>query len=290
MWPRRVPCPDETGCEPMGFYSIAVLIADAERHGATVLPPEINQSGYDHGMKRTESGAWAVRLGLRVIAGIGEKHREEIERAQATGTYENVHEACRRLTLPRDALTHLAAVGAFASLGLTRREAMWAVGAIDAPSDLLPDAPLVIPALPPLTDEEAVRLDLALMGCAPGGRHLMRFHREQMERWRVVTAAALDAVPHGATVRVGGVVMVRQRPGTSKGVVFLTLEDETGVVNVVVMPNLFTRQRQTIRTAGMLAVEGVVERVDGVTHVRVTRVKAFGRGDEADSLLSKHFT
>jgi len=276
--------------QPMGFYSTAVLIADAERHGAMVLPPDLNRSGYDHGMERTAGGTWGVRLGLRMVAGVGKKHRDGIEGARKSGAYESVRDVCERLALPRDVLTNLAAIGAFAPFGLARRQAMWAVGAVDDHHDLLPEAPIAMPELPPLTAKEEVQLDLALMGCAPGGRHLMQFHREQMGRWNVQTAAALDAIPHAVWVRVGGVVTVRQRPSTSKGVVFLTLEDETGVVNVVVMPDLFTRQRQTIRTAGMLAVEGVVERVDGVTHVRASRIRAFGGGNEASPLLSKHFS
>lgn len=276
--------------QPMGFYSTAVLIADAERHGVVVLSSDINQSGYDYGMERTPSGIWGVRLGLRAVAGIGEKHKDGIESGQAVGPYENMRDVCRRFAIPKDVLTNLAAVGAFAPLGLTRREAIWVVGAMDTRDDLLPDAPLIIPELPPLTAEEEVRLDLALIGCAPGGRHLMQFYREQMQRWNVRTAGELDTVPNGAWVRVGGVVTVRQRPGTSKGVVFLTLEDETGVVNVVVMPHVYERERRVLRTAGMLAVEGEVERVDGVTHVRAAKMRAFGHTDEAQILLSKHFS
>ncbi len=276
--------------QPMGFYSPAVLIADFERHGVAVLQPDINRSGYDHRVERTDEGAWAVRLGLRLVRGIGEKERDKIEEAQQGGPYRDLRDAAWRLRLDRDALANLAAVGAFAPFGFTRREAIWAVGAAEAHRDLLPDAPLVIPELPPLTDEEAVRLDLALMGCAPGGRHLMRFYHEQMRRWGVLSAVELDGASHGEQVRVGGVVTVRQRPGTSKGVVFLALEDETGVVNVVVMPDVYERERQLLRTASLLAVEGQVERVDGVTHVRATRVKAFGQGVEATALLSKHFS
>lgn len=175
------------------------------------------------------------------------------------------------------------------AVGLTRREAIWAVGAVEARSDLLPDVPLDLPSLLPLTDEEETQLDYTLMGCAPGNRHLMRFHREQMARWGVVSARDLRDVPHGATVRVGGAVITRQRPGTSKRVVFLTLEDETGVVNVVVMPDLYHAQRSLLRLAPLLAVEGEVQRVDGVTHVQARRVRAFGGNGEAGALRSKHF-
>jgi error-prone DNA polymerase len=117
----------------------------------------------------------------------------------------------------------------------------------------------------------------------------MRFYRPLMAKWGVVATKELDAVPHGAGVRVGGIVAIRQRPGTAKGVMFLTLEDEGGTVNVVVMPDLYQRERQILRLAPMLAVAGVVERVDGVTHVRAQRVKTFGQGAEAGALLSKHF-
>ncbi len=275
--------------QPMGFYSPAALIADAERHGVIVLPPDINRSGYDHAMERTPDGAWAVRLGLRIVSGIGGAERERIEAAVMSRPFQSFPDVIRRLPLARDTLTNLAAVGAFGSLSLTRRDALWAIGVVEARDDLLPDAPLDIPSLPPFTAEEEVRLDYALIGCAPGGRHLMTFYRAKMEEWNVITAHDLAAVPHGASVRVGGVAMVRQRPGTAKGVMFLSLEDETGTVNVVVMPDLYLKSRQTLRLASMLAVAGVVERVDGVTHIHASSVHAFGQQEAAKGLLSKQF-
>ena len=275
--------------QPMGFYSPAMLIADAERHRVIVLPPDINRSGYDHRMERTEDGTWAVRLGFRLVAGVGAKEKVRIEAESQREPFAELHDVVRRLPLDRDVLTNLAAVGALTSLGLARREAMWAVGAVDGREDLLPDASPDIPALPPLTAEEEVRLDYALMGCAPGKRHLMTFYRALMAEWSVVSAKELDAVPHGATVKVGGVVAVRQRPGTANGVAFFTLADETGTINVVVMPDVFQRERQTLRLASLLAIAGTVERVDGVTHVRARRVRAFGQDREASVLLSKQF-
>lgn len=110
-----------------------------------------------------------------------------------------------------------------------------------------------------------------------------------MGRWGAVTASGLADVPHGATARVGGVIITQQRPGTSKGVVFLTVEDETGVANVVVMPHLYAAQRTLLRLAPLLTVEGTVERADGVTHMRARRMRAFGGEGEAGALLSKHF-
>lgn len=275
--------------QPMGFYSVGLLVSDAERHGVVVLPPDVNASGYDHRMERTADGAWAVRLGLRLVAGIGAEQRERIEMESQRGPHCTLHDVARRLPLGRDTLTNMAAVRAFASLGLTRRDACWAVGMVDGRTDLLPDAPLDVPALPPFSAEEEVRLDYALLGCAPGGRHLMHYYREQMDRWRVTAAKDLNDVPHGARVRVGGVVAIRQRPGTAKGITFLSLEDETGVVNVVVMPDLYLRERRTLRLASLLAVEGDIERADGVTNIRARSIRAFGRGEEASVLLSKHF-
>ena len=276
--------------QPMGFYSPAMLISDAERRGVAVLPPDVNRSGYDHRMERTEGGAWAVRLGLRAVAGIGAAEKGRIEAEAGRGAYASLRDVARRLPLGRDALTNLAAVGAFGSLGLSRRAAIWAVGVADGGGDLLPDAVPEIPALPDFTDEEEVRLDYALIGCAPGSRHLMRFYRELMEEWGVVTARGLAAVPHGARVRVAGVVAIRQRPGTAKGILFLTLEDEGGVVNVIVMPDVYAKHRLTLRLAPLLAVSGIVERVDGVTHVRARSVRAFREGEEGRALLSKHFS
>ncbi len=118
---------------------------------------------------------------------------------------------------------------------------------------------------------------------------MMTHYRPLMDAWDVVSAKELDSVPHGGVVKVGGTVAIRQRPGTAKGVAFFTLEDETGVVNVVVMPDVFQRERTILRLASLLAIEGTVERVDGVTHVRARRVRAFGEDREASVLLSKQF-
>src|SRR5690348_14477028 len=122
--------------QPMGFYSPAMLISDAERHGVVVLPPDIQKSGYDHRMERTGDGAWAVRLGLRIVAGVGGNEKDRIEAESRRGPYVDLHDVIRRLPLGRDVLTNLAAVGAFGSLGLTRREAMWAIGVVDGHEDL----------------------------------------------------------------------------------------------------------------------------------------------------------
>ena len=275
--------------QPLGFYSVAMLVSDAERHGVVVLPPDIQHSGYDHRMERTDDGTWAVRLGVRLVHGVGETERERIEAESRRGEYRDLSEVVRRLPLGRDILANLAAVGAFTSLGVSRRQAIWAVEAIDGRADLLLDGPPEIPALPPLSAEEEVRLDYQLLGCAPGGRHLMAFYRPLMDEWGVVTATDLANVPHGAAVRVSGIVAIRQRPETAKGITFLTLEDECGLVNVVVMPDLSRRERQTLRLASLLAVAGEVERVDGVTHVRARRLRAIGEDAEAGALLSKHF-
>lgn len=276
--------------QPMGFYSPAMLISDAERHDVTVLPPDINRSGYDHRMERAADGRWSVRLGLRLVNGVGEEEGEQIEREAETAGYRTLYDVVRRLPLTKATLANFAAIGAFGSLGLSRRAALWAAGVVEARDDLLPDPALEIPDFPPLTDEEEVRLDYLFLGCAPGGRHLMTFYRTQMEQRGVITARALDDVPHAAMVRVGGVVAIRQRPGTAKGVMFLTLEDETGVVNVVVMPDLYRQARRTLRTAILLAVAGRVERVDGVTHVRAQHIRTFGQMESRSAVLSKQFS
>ncbi|MFL5844599.1 MAG: OB-fold nucleic acid binding domain-containing protein, partial [Solirubrobacteraceae bacterium] len=221
---------------------------------------------------------------------VGKELRECIEEESQHGPYITMYDVVRRLGLPRDALANLAAVGVFASLGLSRREAIWAAGVVDVRDGLLPDPPLEIPMLPPLTEEGEVRLDYQIIGCAPGGRHLMRFYRDRMEKWRVVATKDLHTVPHGWRVRVGGVVAIQQRPPTAKGILFMTLEDEGGTCNVVVMPDVYARYRQTLRLATLIAVEGTIERVDGVTNIRAERVQAFGHDPEAGAVLSKHFS
>ncbi len=260
--------------QPMGFYAPAQLVRDAREHGVEVRPLCVNASAWDCTM---EGGA--VRLGLRMVAGLGEADGECVVRARGIFPYRSVEEVQRRSGISGKAMQALAAADAFAALGLGRRDAMWAVrGLHDAPLPLfaaaergsnsirMPEAqeePVALASLPEggevVADYRAVGLSLR--------KHPLAFLRGELSRDRMVTCADLSGTRSGRRVTAAGLVLVRQKPGSAKGVMFLTIEDETGVANVIVWPALFERQRALILAAGMMAVRGRVQTEDGVTHL-----------------------
>ncbi|TMA68689.1 MAG: PHP domain-containing protein [Deltaproteobacteria bacterium] len=247
---------------PMGFYHPATLVKDGQRHGVEFRPIDVTRSDWKCTI---EDGA--VRLGMRYVLGLGE---EAARRLVAGRPLASVAEAAQRGSLRKDEVEALAHAGAFAAFGLTRREALWQAAAAERdPASLLARVrpPAAAAPLPPMTPFEETAADYAATHLTPGP-HVMAYLRDGLRAAGVRAARELDAVPHGAPVRVAGHVIVRQRPGTAKGFCFLTLEDETGTANAVVVPQLYERWRVVLNTSPLLEVAGRLERVDGVTHVR----------------------
>jgi len=204
---------------------------------------------------------------MRYVLGLGE---EAARRLVAGRPLASVAEAAQRGSLRKDEVEALAHAGAFAAFGLTRREALWQAAAAERdPASLLARVrpPAAAAPLPPMTPFEETAADYAATHLTPGP-HVMAYLRDGLRAAGVRAARELDDVPHGAPVRVAGHVIVRQRPGTAKGFCFLTLEDETGTANAVVVPRLYERSRVVLNTSPLLEVAGRLERVDGVTHVR----------------------
>jgi len=252
---------------PMGFYHPATVVKDAQRHGVPVRPIDVTRSAWKCTL---EDGA--VRLGLRYIQGLRAEAAERLVAARPLGS---VAEAAQRAELTRSELETLAHAGAFAALGLARREALWQAAAVERdPTSLLARVrPQAAGApLPPMTPCEETAADYAATRLT-AGPHVMAHLRSRLAADGVLAARALEQVPHGARVRVAGHVIVRQRPGTAKGMCFLTLEDETGTANAVVTPPLYERARVVLNTSPLLEVEGRLERVDGVTHVRAAHFR-----------------
>ncbi len=252
---------------PMGFYHPATVVKDAQRHGVPVRPIDVTRSAWKCTL---EDGA--VRLGLRYVQGLRAEAAERLVAARPLGS---VAEAAQRAELTRSELETLAHAGAFAALGLARREALWQAAAVERdPTSLLARVrPQAAGApLPPMTPCEETAADYAATRLT-AGPHVMAHLRSRLAADGVLAARALEQVPHGARVRVAGHVIVRQRPGTAKGMCFLTLEDETGTANAVVTPPLYERARVVLNTSPLLEVEGRLERVDGVTHVRAARFR-----------------
>ena len=278
--------------QPMGFYSPNSLVQDAQRHGVVVLGPDVNASWHDCTLEAIEADpddvvtylgqSWrrgrghvddpirpavAVRMGLRYVRNLGEAEITRIEAARILGgEFTSPEDLAFRTGLDVDALEGLAAAGALESIGLGRREGMWAAGALqEIDPGRLPLAPGVeAPPLPEMGEEEAHRADLWATGVSP--RHPMSFIRDRLDGCLTV-AEALEVKRNLARVKVAGVVTHRQRPGTAKGVYFLNLEDETGLLNVVVLPEVWARHRRLVRRSPALVIHGRLEYYDGVTNL-----------------------
>jgi error-prone DNA polymerase len=252
---------------PLGFYSPATLVKDAQRHGVQVLPIDVQQSGHLCRIEK-EGDVPCVRLGLRYADGLRETAAKRIE---ATARFGTVGELARRADLHRDEVERLAEIGALAGLGLKRREALWQVSALRG--GLLAGVASKTPSpLQEMTPFEETLADYRGTGITTAP-HLMAHLRPALRRKNILSAKDLVRVPDGRWVRTAGVVIVRQRPMTAKGMLFMTLEDETGTSNVVVYPNLFQENRAVIQTAGLLLIEGPIQNQEGVIHVRGRRFK-----------------
>src|SRR5213594_294618 len=256
---------------PMGFYHPATLVKDAQRHGLRILPIDIARSQW---LCTIEQGAGArpvVRLGLRYVRGLREAAARAIVRAREERPFASIHDLARRARLERDELTTLAAVGALAPLGATRRASLWEAALLDPGRLFEPPRGSGSP-LAEMTEGERLVADYAGTGVTLG-RHPMAMRRAELRRRGVLSARELALAENETRVRVAGSVIVRQRPGTAKGFVFLSLEDETGIANVIVTPQRFARNRMALVTEPFLLVEGIVQQQDGVVSVRALRVE-----------------
>jgi error-prone DNA polymerase len=260
--------------QPMGFYDPATIVGDAGRHGQVIHPADVNYSGWLCTIEPTGSPAGAVRLGLRYVRGLREEAGLRLEAERKRRPFASVEDLVRRGGLRRDEVAQLARVGALASLEPERRAALWEAERAGRPAGALYEN-LVTPRddspLRPMTAEERLVADYDGTGLTLGP-HPMAFRRGRLLRMGVSRAGDLAAFRHGAWVKVAGAVVVRQRPGTAKGFVFLNLEDETGLVNVIVRPALFHRHRLALVNESFLLIEGTLQRQDNVTSVRAERL------------------
>ena len=256
--------------QPMGFYHPATVVRDALRRGQAVRPVDVGVSAW---RATVEDGA--VRLGLGQVKGLREAAAARLVAARPAGPFTSVDDLCARAGLSREEVIALAEVGALGSLGLRRRAALWqAERAARPPGPLFagrPPAPEPSP-LREMTVTERLVADYRGTGVTVGP-HPMALRRADWARLGVTPAARLAELTGGRRVRVAGAVVVRQRPGTAKGFVFLSLEDETGIANAIVQPALFERARATLVHEPFLLVDGVLQHEDGVTAVRATAVR-----------------
>jgi error-prone DNA polymerase len=245
--------------QPMGFYQPAQLVQDARRHGVEVRAPDVNLSDWDCTL---EDGA--VRLGLRMVSGLPEAAGRSIATRRP-------HPSVAALQLNRKELRCLAAAGALQSVAGHRRLAHWAAAGAQRRAPLDAPASERCPALLPPSEGQDIIADYASLGLTLG-RHPLALLRGHLKNLQTVQAQALQPLQSGSRVRVAGLVTCRQRPDTASGVIFVTLEDETGCINVVVWRHLIERQRRELLGARLLGVQGVIERDGDVVHLIAHRL------------------
>jgi len=272
-------CAALLNAQPMGFYSPHTLVQDARRHGVVVRTPDVNASDWCASLEPDDAstGERSVRLGIGSVRSIG----EDLARAIATGRpYIDVEDVARRggggrVGVPRPALEAMATAGAFGCFDLDRRQGLWTAGAAArSPPDRLPGTitGLNAPTLPGMSDQELAMADLWATGVSPDG-HPTRFLRSRLTGLGVVTSAGLVDVEPGSKVRVAGVVTHRQRPATAGGTMFINLEDETGLINVICSLGCWTHHRSVVRGAPALMIRGRLERSEGVVNVIAERIE-----------------
>ena len=283
--------------QPMGFYSTEVLVNDARRHGVTVQPITVNESEWWSFVDQEG----ALRLGFHLVRGMGDVQRERLERALSHGDerdgapreFVDLIDFARRSGLEREALENLAAAGAFAPWFSTRRDAMWALRGLDereARGELgrameIENEPQ--PELRGLSPIEQTTLDIHATGVSDV--QPIAHIRSALDAQNVLAANRLPAMPKNLVCKIGGLVITRQRPGTAKGFVFLTIEDETGLVNVIVRPDVYERNRRTIRGSQCLIVEGVLQKESGCIDVIMKRCWALDAHGTTDKVRARNF-
>jgi error-prone DNA polymerase len=274
--------------QPMGFYAPAQIVSDAKAHGVEVRPVCVNASRWDCTLEPVaDTGRHAVRLGMRMVKGLSSRDAARIIIARAESPFTSAEDIWRRSGAATEALVQLAEADALKpSIGLERRQALWAVkGLKDDPLPLFaaaaereektvpeaiePDVPLA-----PMPDGRQVVEDYGHIGMTLRA-HPLTFLREDLRRRNVVTCQSAATQQDGKWLWVAGLVLVRQKPGSAKGVMFATIEDETGVVNVVIWPSLFERQRRIAMSASLMAVNGKIQREGDVVHLVAQRLFDF---------------
>ena len=293
-------CASLLNAQPMGFYAPAQIVRDAREHRVLVRPVCINASRWDCTLeRRADAGPGkAVRLGLRMVKGLANEHGAQLVAHRGEVPYGSVEEVWRRAGIPAAMLERLAEADAFQALGLDRRAALWAVrGLADTVLPLFaaadgqgrPQPELVEPVvlLAPMKEGREVVEDYRTLGLTLG-RHPVAFLRAELRARGMIECGALAQARDGRRVVVPGIVLVRQKPGSAKGVMFITIEDETGVANLVLWADRFEAQRRLVLSAGMIACHGRVQREGEVIHVVTDRLedlsdllRSVGERDEA---------
>jgi error-prone DNA polymerase len=280
----------------MGFYSPAVLVKDAQRHGLRVRPINVQRSEWPCTLEAETGGSVSLRMGMNYAKGLRQTSAEALVAARSEGEFASVDDLTRRVpTLNRKELVALARIGALNALGEVehRRDALWQVEWAGRPVGPLLRGSENDRVLPPvsqtarkgwgtessaamplkkMTSEERLAADYAGTGLTTGP-HPMAYHRAALRAEGISSAAELMEQRSGRQVAIAGCVIARQRPGTAKGFVFLSVEDETGIANVILTPDVFERDRLVVTRSRFLRIEGPVQNQEGVVHVKAQRLE-----------------
>jgi error-prone DNA polymerase len=254
--------------QPMGFYAPQQLVRSAREHGVEVRPIDVDHSDFDCTLERGADGRAAVRLGLRLVKGLSSEGGKRVQEARGARPFTNVQELSERARLNAKDLGALASAGALAALTSHRHRARWEVAGVERPTELFERVRFAeaLPMLRRPTEGEDIAADYRGVGVALG-RHPLALLRNRLDEMGIGTARAVAELPAGARVRTAGLVITRQRPSSASGVTFVTLEDETGYLNLVVWERLAERARRPLLGARLLGVVGVVQKESGVLHV-----------------------
>ena len=279
-------CAALLNAQPMGFYAPSQIVRDAREHGVAVQAPDVNYSDWDNTLHPAGPGTFAVRLGLRQVDGMARAMAARLMAARRD-PFADLQDLKTRTNIDAGTMRKLAAADAFRSVGLDRRQALWNARALrDAPDlplfamaqDEGAETQFILPQMPVcehvVADYQTLRLSLKA--------HPMAFLRKSMARQGYTAAADLARIRNGGKVSLAGIVLIRQRPGSAKGVCFITLEDETGVANLVVWPKVMEAYRRVIMRSRLIDIRGILQRDTDVTHVIATHLT--DRSDALDRL------
>ncbi len=281
--------------QPMGFYHPSVLVEDAKRHGVTVLPVHINLSRErclplspgEIDQLRPRPRAGAFRLGFNYVRGIGDAGLDRVRAERERGEFMDLRDFCDRVCSPApeglpagarlkpEAVENLVMIGAFDDWGTPRRELLWQVreAVEDAGNARLVTAAAEPLALPEMSEMEVTASDYRVLEVTIG-RHLVSYYRDQLTAAGAIDSRALGTIRNDTRVRIGGLVITRQAPGTAKQFRFFTLEDEWAHINLILHPDFFARHRAVANRNQLLLFEGIVQNVDNVISIRATDVRA----------------
>jgi error-prone DNA polymerase len=267
-------CAALVNSQPMGFYAPAQLVRDARTHGVEVRPVDLMHSDWDCTLEKRADGRAAVRLGLRMVKHLSEESAQRLVLARAERAFSSIADVAERGALDRRDLQSLAAADALAALAGHRHRAVWQVTGVERPLPLLPASTVVeegIPLLRAPQEGQDIVADYGSTGLTLR-RHPVALLREKLQQRDILPAQALRDQPNGRTVKTAGLVISRQRPGSASGVIFVTLEDETGYVNLIVWNTVAVQQRAPLLESRLLEVQGTLQREGDVQHVIVQQL------------------